>query len=499
MANGNVYQRGGEDGTWVGRIRTAAGKRVSVELPGATDRESAERVRLAAVGVLRSKSQHTTRQGAAAPAGPTVDTWAALWFADRARRGLSSVEADEPRWRKWIGPHLGHLGMVSVSKDDLERLVEHLDEQVLAGALGWKTAVNAWSLVSKAFDDASAGKVRSLRVRNDNPATGVRGPTRGSEKSKAVLFPDELVRFLRSPRVDLHLRRAVAVGVYLGARLGELRGLRWEDVDLEHGAILVHEQLDRKGQRRDTKTKRTRRVPIEPALLPLLRVLAEESGGVGPVVRYQLKKDTPRFFRAALKKAGVTREELHVAGRDRSRVSVRVHDLRSTFCTWAAARGDSLTSIAARAGHTTLSTTQGYIAIAQLLGSSLRGVFPPLPAEVLGQSPAVDTPGHAVDTGGANPAKSLVGRQGLESCENVEITRGYAVDRRCPEPAVEQTAPDAGRTPTSGGHTLPAGHSPPLVAGGAREDAARLVLDAVRALLEAGDVEGARRLAGARW
>ena len=388
LQSGDVYQTA--DG-WRGRVRTAEGKRVSIDLPGATDRESARRVRAKAVELLRARAQHTTPAPAAA--GPTVEQWAEQWFAERERRGLSSVEADRPRWAKWIAPVLGHLPMAAVQKDDLERLVEHFDNQVTAGSVGWKTAWNAWALITKAFDDSCNGKVRALRVRTDNPAKDVRGPERGEQKAKAVLHPDELLRFLCCEGVDVELRRAVAIGVYLGARLGELRALRWQDVDLEHGTVLLHEQVDRKGTRRATKTKRTRRVPIEAHLMPLLRAMHREAGGEGAVIRCPLPKDMPRRFRAALARAGVTRPELFVNGKDRSRIAVRAHDWRGTFATWSAARGDSLMSIAARCGHTTLATTQGYVAAGELLGAALRagpGVFPVLPPELLGEEPPQD-------------------------------------------------------------------------------------------------------------
>ena len=408
---GSVYQR--KDGTWCARLRSASGKRGSVPLPGVDDEEQAKREAEHLARVLRERERAAALPSAVQ--GETVTAWAERWFAEREARGMPSVEADRPRWSKWVAPQIGKLAMVAVQKADIERLVEHLDARVAAGAISWKTALNAWTLVGKAFDDACNGKVRALRVRSDNPAKDVRGPDRGGHRQKTALFPDELLRLLRCASVDIDLRRAVAIGVYLGARLGELRALRWQDVDLEHGTVLLHEQVDRAGARRDTKTRRPRRVPIEPELLPLLRAMHLEVGGEGPVVRCRLPKDVPRFFRAALQKAGVDRPELFVDGKDRSRVAVRAHDWRGTFATWCAARGDSLMSIAARCGHTTLSTTQGYVAAGELLRPALRagpGVFPPLPAEVLR---LLDTPGHAVDMRRRKPAKSQVGRQGLET------------------------------------------------------------------------------------
>lgn len=68
--------------------------------------------------------------------------------------------------------------------------------------------------------------------------------------------------------------------VYLYPRAGELRELRWDDVDLEHGTVHIHQAHDRTtGAVKDTKTSRPRRVKIEPELMPLMRALHEETGG----------------------------------------------------------------------------------------------------------------------------------------------------------------------------------------------------------------------------
>lgn len=320
------------------------------------------------------------------PRGELVESWVQRWFAHREAAGLSSVEADRPRWKKWVAPHLNKLVMATVSKEDIENLVESLDNAMHDKKLSWKTALNAWAIVNKAFSDSCNGKVRSLRVRKDDPTDGVRGPDRGATRAKAVFFPAEVVRFLASPRVSIPMRQMMAIAVYTGMRPGELRALRWIDVDLENGTILVHEQIDRDGQRRNTKTKRTRRIPIEPNLMPLLRVMHREVGGRGPVVTYPIRKDSPRFLRAALIRAGIARKELHVKGRDRSRVAVRVHDTRGTFATWLGARGEPVWKVMAICGHENLQTTQGYVQQGELLRDALKDVFPALPPELLSES-----------------------------------------------------------------------------------------------------------------
>lgn len=218
---GSVYQR--TDGVWCARVRTKDGRRVSVELPGVKNLEIAKIEAREMARVLHARERAAAAPPAPRPPGETVDEWIARWFADRERRGLSSVEADRPRWAKWIAPSIGALQMQEVRKEDVEALVERLDKAILDGAVAWKTITNAWTLVVKAFDDASRAKVRVMRVREDNPTTGVRGPERGGKRSKAVLFPSEALRYFRAANVPLGLRRAVALAIYTGMRSGELR------------------------------------------------------------------------------------------------------------------------------------------------------------------------------------------------------------------------------------------------------------------------------------
>lgn len=471
-ATGSVYRKG--DGSWAARMRTHDGRRVSVDLPDCTDEAAARREAAALSRVARERRRAAVAAPSPPRAGASVGEWIGRWFDGREARGLQSVEADRPRWSKWVAPALGGLDMAAVSTVDIETLVERLDASIAAGDVSWKTIANVWTLVRCAFRDACRAKNRAMRVRTDDPTAGVRGPERGGRPAKSVLFPAEALRFFRCPDVPIDLRRAVAVGIYTGMRPGELRALTWAHVDMEQGTILVHEQVDRQGARRATKTKRTRRIPIEPHLMPLLAVMRAASGGTGPVLRYQLKKHTPRVLRAALRRAGVTRKELHDT-KSATLVAVRVHDTRGTFCTWAAARGDGVLRIAAVAGHESIQTTQVYVQAGELLRDALRDAFPPLPDELLTRPGDVDTNGHGLDTGGANPAKSLWVDRDSNPGESAAIPGGSAGD--CGRGASANR-----RTPTSGHGTQAAtGH----------------VVDAIGELLDAGDVVGAQRIAAA--
>jgi integrase len=66
-------------------------------------------------------------------------------------------------------------------------------------------------------------------------------------------------------------RAALALAGYAGLRLGELRALRWRDVDLEAGTLTVSRSLLPDGTPKPPKTEAgTRTVPLLPALRRLL-------------------------------------------------------------------------------------------------------------------------------------------------------------------------------------------------------------------------------------
>lgn len=82
-----------------------------------------------------------------------------------------------------------------------------------------------------------------------------------------------------------------------------------------------------------TKTETPRRNPIEPALVPLLRVMRKEAGGTGRVAPRMVAKLAP-FLRRCLETAGVARPELFTS--TKTQKALRFYDLRATGITWMA-------------------------------------------------------------------------------------------------------------------------------------------------------------------
>lgn len=316
--------------------------------------------------------------------GELWSKWVERWILAREARGLSAADSDAGRMRQHVTPILGAIPMPAIERTHVEDVRDALDRKVAAGDLSWKTAKNAWGLITKAFADACNAKDRSLRCLRRNPCEGVAAPDAGGKTSKVYLYPDELLQLAACEAVTLGWRRLYVVSIYMFARAAELMGLEWVDVDLVRGTALVHVQTDRRtGERRETKSNKSRRIPIEAELLPLLTAMRRDAPDSRLVFEEMNETDRKlaRGLRRDLLIAGVTRAELHEP--TKTRKAMTFHDLRATGITWGAVRGDEPLRLMQRAGHATFSTTQGYIREAENLRDGFGTVFPRLPASLL--------------------------------------------------------------------------------------------------------------------
>lgn len=185
---------------------------------------------------------------------------------------------------------------------------------------------------------------------------------------------DEWRRLLGAARTE---GEWMAVSVLLagdgGLRLGEVLGLRWEDVDLVARRLTVARQI-RKGVEGTPKGGRRRSVPMTAALASVLARLEEVR--VGRVVR---GREGVPVAEAALK---------HVIYRVCRRAGLpgrSWHTLRHTFATHAARFGVNPWRLQAWLGHSTINMTMRYV-------HHVEEHHRPIPDAVLGAGNAVTDP-----------------------------------------------------------------------------------------------------------
>lgn len=328
---GSAYRHGDH---WDIRLTLPDGTRSTpvCQPPEMKEKEARKKALDGTLLAKRAAAVKASKQIAEPPRGETLTAYAKRWCDERERKGLVSAEDDRGRLSKWILTRLDPEGtrpIRTVEKIDIERFVEDLDNRVLADELEWTTGFKVWGVVTKLFDDATNAKKLSLRVIDKNPALGVRGPDRGTRKTKVYIFPSEFLQLVSSTELPIRWRRLYALAIYLYGRLSELRALEWSDVDLEHEVVFIHRTRDVEGQHNSTKGEVPRRFKLEPELVPLLRAMHKEAGGVGRVFDpLPLEKHLAPMVRRDLKRAGVTRAELFA--HDKTRKQMTFHDLRAT-------------------------------------------------------------------------------------------------------------------------------------------------------------------------
>ena len=117
-------------------------------------------------------------------AGETCDAWRTRYLEFCAQQGMTTVPTKRYRWHKWISPAIGGRTPASITRDDIENVRDSLDKAIREGALGWKTAQNAWNELTVTFREMASCKRRDLRVTQADPTRDVQPPERGNVKAK---------------------------------------------------------------------------------------------------------------------------------------------------------------------------------------------------------------------------------------------------------------------------------------------------------------------------
>ena len=169
------------------------------------------------------------------------------------------------------------------------------------------------------------------------------------------IYPAEEARLLGCREVPLRRRLAYGLSARTGLRLSEVYGLRWRDLDLEHGSLRLsdHKTIAKTG---------ARLVPLDPATVRVLTWWRAQEGaeGEGSGERSVLSQGPhlSEFVLPDLRAAGVLRAELHEAS-DGAR-TFSFHGWRRTFVTLSLGAGRSEDWVMRRTGHTTSAQLHRY-------------------------------------------------------------------------------------------------------------------------------------------
>jgi integrase len=219
-----------------------------------------------------------------------------------------------------------------------------------------------WLMVEEAILK-NAGKVKLLQENN---------------RRLRYLGKDECRALIEA--CDSHLRPVVITALNSGMRRGEILGLKWENVDLKHGFILLEDKMTKNGERREIPINDTLRTVLQGLTrrLDVQHVFFDKVSG-RPFL------EVKRSFATALKKVETVRCpdcDFHKT-RVKSKESVgncpqcgerlavtagiqdfHFHDLRHTFASHLVMAGVDITTVKELLGHKTLTMTLRYAHLA---------------------------------------------------------------------------------------------------------------------------------------
>jgi integrase len=276
-------------------------------------------------------------------------------------------------YRTIVRSHLiPSLGAIPLAKLTPARMQQYYREQLASGRLkgagkpgpsqatgkplGAKTVHNHHLALHKALEFA---------VKWGLVARNAADPPQKPQTEMTTWTPAEAVTFLTAARESGNRYYPLfAAMLYTGARLGELLGARWADVDLDAGTFVVQQTLERSGrspQFGTPKSKRSRRtIPLPPELVTILRAWKATQNeerlllgpdyrdlgfvftiaGGGPINENNLRNQS---YERLVKLAGVRR--------------VRPHDLRHCYASTLLADGVPLKTVSELLGHSSVSIT----------------------------------------------------------------------------------------------------------------------------------------------
>jgi integrase len=169
---------------------------------------------------------------------------------------------------------------------------------------------------------------------------------------KVKLLPENnrRLRYLNSHEIQAlishctsNTKAIVITALNTGCRKGEILSLKWDNVDLKHGFILLD----------STKNGERREIPINETLRDTLQGLARRVDI--PYVFYDNAtgkpyQDVKKSFNTACRKAGIK--------------DFKFHDLRHTFASHLVMAGVDITTVKELLGHKTLTMTLRYAHLA---------------------------------------------------------------------------------------------------------------------------------------
>jgi len=302
-----------------------------------------------------------------APQKQTVGAYLDDWIKNRINLEESTRELYERNIRLYIKPILGSIRLQELRYSHCQEMVRKLthnpkrEKQLSAKSVG-----NAAGILSKALADAVKAEIIT-----NNPAANLDLPRKEKTPPK-VMESAEQVDFLAAIRKTPH-ERVFLFGLYTGARISEVLGLQWKNINMKTGEIRIDKQLNRKKgdvltrELKGTKTHKGRSIIVPRYVLDILKAQDIQQKEWRLKAGQLWQNDDGLVF---------TREDgspmpHNTIANSFKRIVTRLghpdlsfHSLRHTYITDEIRSGTDVKTVSEMAGHSTIAVTMDVYAAA---------------------------------------------------------------------------------------------------------------------------------------
>lgn len=279
----------------------------------------------------------------------------------------ASVEAYRQHLRLHIKPYLGNYKLAHLTVPLVRKFKDDLRADKRSPAMVKRVLGSLGALLGDALERGlvATNVVRSMkRERKRGKERQAERRQRGKLKVGVdIPTPDEIKRLIA--HLSDRWRPLLLTAAFTGLRASELRGLRWEDVDLRHGKLHVRQRADRYKQIGKPKSELGERtVPFPPMVVNTLRdwklrCPQSEHGLVFPTGAGEIEHHSNIVHRGL----GPAQIAAKVVTRDGKPKYPGLHSLRHFYASWCINRVKDgglelpLKIVQERLGHSTLALT----------------------------------------------------------------------------------------------------------------------------------------------
>ena len=290
------------------------------------------------------------------PSEYTFAQWLDYWYKDIILPQIEETTAYGYRGmiENYLKPQLGEIRLQKLTARDIQQYYTWLmDEKKLSP----NTVIKHHNLLTNTLNAAERQEYITK-----NPMRAVSPPKKRQREAK--FYTPEQLGILLDKAVGTRLELPVFICAYLGLRRGELCGLRWGDVDLEHKTITIENTRTQAGKKeieKGTKTaSSTRTLYLPDTLCDMLKAAREHQQACRAEYKnayddndYVVVMEDGRPFRP-----NYLSELFGNFLADNDLPKIVLHELRHTFASLSNQAGIPAYNIGKALGHSTPATTQ---------------------------------------------------------------------------------------------------------------------------------------------